>query len=91
MVGRRRPTSYHRTAMLYLAAKTRSEFVHEVELQLHGRAPMEAVHVVSMINADLVAISHVIGSLQLARVFHEAVTFTTREALARDMWRVMKM
>ena len=46
---------------------------------------------VSMINADLVAISHVIVSLQLARVFHEAVTFTTREALARDVWRVMKM
>lgn len=46
---------------------------------------------VSMINADLVAISHVIGSLQLARIFHEAVTFTTREALARDVWRVMKM
>jgi hypothetical protein len=46
---------------------------------------------VSMINADLMAISHVIGSLQLARIFHEAVTFTIREALARDVWRVMKM
>jgi hypothetical protein len=38
-----------------------------------------------------VAISHVNGSLQLARVFHEAVTFTTHEALARDVWRVMTM
>ena len=45
----------------------------------------------STINTDLVVVSHVIVSLQLARVFHEAVTFTTRQALARDVWRVMKM
>jgi hypothetical protein len=46
----RRPTSYP-TAPGHVVPPTakppRSEFVHGVELQLHGRAPMEAVHVVT--------------------------------------------
>ena len=55
------------------------------------KAPLY-VERVSMINSDLVVINHVNDSLQIARIFHEAVTFTTREAhLARDVWRVMKM
>ena len=43
---------------------------------VQGVLVREVGQLVSMINADLVAISHVIGSLQLARIFHEAVTFS---------------
>ena len=35
----------------------------------------------SMIDCYHVAISHASGSLHIGRVFHEVITFTTREAL----------
>ena len=78
--------SRHRTDMARTELKTRYENSHGVVLQLHGRAPMAAVHVVSpprrmdgldglsSLRMIFKVIGNVSGSHQLVRVLHEVIT-----------------